>query len=193
MRIDDHAARSIRAAWAIIAGRKTAMTELDLTPDGLWRSFSAIIISAPALAMGWLALTGEDMLLGPVPYPLWNIFTYAAGDLAAWTVPLLLFAIVSRPLGLADRFAAYVVATNWGSVIVAWLMAPAALLRFMLPGEQAVTPFLIFATFGFSLAAVWRLTHAALGKGALVTTAVFLAMFMAGMVVLQAVKMLTGV
>ena len=48
-------------------------------------------------------------------------------DFGTWVLPLvLLWRSSRRALGIADRFVHYVVASNWASALIVWLMLPAA-------------------------------------------------------------------
>ncbi len=53
-------------------------------------------------------------------------------DLSSWVLPLVVLALSARQLGIAKRFSPYVVASNWGTAIGAWLMVPATLARLLL-------------------------------------------------------------
>lgn len=183
----------IRAAIAVMTGRREALSAFDVSADGFWGSFQAIVVSLPALAIGWYgaALRGaaepEAMAFDRL------IAAYAATDLAAWIAPLALFGLASKPLGLGDRFAPYVVATNWGSAPILWLMLPGAIADVFLPPDNPFSALLSFALFGLALALTWRLTETAIGKGPAIGTAVFVAMFTAGLLTLAGMQALLGV
>lgn len=183
----------IRAAIAVMTGRRDAMNAFDVSADGFWGSFMAIVVSLPTLAIGWYA-TALRAAAEPDPIAFDRLIAaYAVTDLAAWVAPLALFALAAKPLGLADRYAPYVVATNWGSVPILWLMLPGAILDMFLPPDNTAAALVSFALFGLALALTWRLTETAVGKGSAVGTAVFVAMFAAGLLALSAMKALLGV
>ncbi len=173
----------LTGAWYMMTGRKDGLAMLDTSADGFWNSFFAIIVAIPPLLLSWIAFTNNFM-----PSEGASKFGWLAGlalvDLCGWIVPLILFAVVAKPAGLADRFAAYVVATNWGSALVAWLALPSPLTRLLFPGNDdaaASTGLLIFI---ISLVLGWQLTNAALQRGAAVATAVFLAMTITTVVIM---------
>ncbi len=87
----------------------------------------------------------------------------------------------------------YVVASNWASAIIAWMMLPAALARLVLEPESQVATLLSFVLFLFSMVFTWRMTNAAIGKGAAMGTAVFAGMFVASLAVLFALQALLDI
>lgn len=191
--MNEKTAHSIRAAIAVMAGRREAMGAFDLSADGFWGSFAAIVAALPALAVGWYA-AALRAAAEPGGYALDRLIAaYAVTDLLAWIAPLALFALLARPAGLADRFPAYVVASNWASVPVIWLMLPGAFLDALLPPENPLSVLVSFGLFGLALALTWRLTETAIGRWPMIGTAVFVAMFLAGMATLAGMQALLGV
>ena len=68
------------------------------------------------------------------------------GRLSVWVLPLVGLALVAPRAGIGGRFVHYVVASNWASAIIAWLMLPAALIRLFLPSTNE---FAVLAVAGF--------------------------------------------
>jgi hypothetical protein len=87
----------------------------------------------------------------------------------------------------------YVVATNWASVILSWLVLPAALLRLFTTADSQLVVAVSFAVFVLSMVLTWRLTNAIIAKGPAVGSAVFAGMFVASVVVLIALQSLLGI
>ena len=116
----------------------------------------------------------------------------AVVDLGAWVLPLGALALAARPAGIADRVVHYVVATNWGSALIVWLMLPSALLRLFAPAAQDLASAVSLLLFLASMVLSWRLTNAAIGKGAVIGSAVFAAMFIASLAVLLALQAVLG-
>lgn len=116
---------SLSGAWDVMNGRAEGLRKLDITIDGFWRSFGAIVLILP---VALIALASERVALPAV-----------GGDLAALTggyVVLRLIAVIidwltfpailalfARPLGIANRFVPYIVARNWSAVLVAFMYA----------------------------------------------------------------------
>ena len=166
-------------------GRADGLELLDLSADGFWNSFFAILFAAPPLFLGWVVFEREHILPGvtEIADRIWVIAALALVDLAGWLVPILALALVARPAGIAGRFVPYVVASNWGTVITAWLMLPVTLLRIALPGAR-LGDLLSVATFLLVMVLVWRLTFVAIGGGPRVASLVFAGMLAASFAVL---------
>jgi hypothetical protein len=117
----------------------------------------------------------------------------ATVDLGSWVLPLVALALVAPRAGIGGRFVHYVVASNWASAIIAWLMLPSALLRLFLPSSSEITSLLSLVLFALSMVLTWRMTNASIGKGAGVGTAVFIGMFVASLLVLFGLQALLGI
>lgn len=176
-------------------GKPDGARLLDVSADGFWSSFFAIVVALPALAISWVKVANElspGVELSAARNALLPGLAFI--DLCTWLVPLVGLALVARLVGIGDRFVHYVVASNWGTVITAWIMLPAALLSFLVPstrGDLAIAVGL--ALFVLSMVLSWRLTNAVLNKGPAVASAVFAAMFLASLAVSLALQSLFGI
>ncbi len=112
----------------------------------------------------------------------------ATVDLGTWIVPIAAFAVAAGPARLSDRFAHYVISSNWGSALIIWMMLPPTLLRMFVPSADNFSSIVSVVLFAISLALTWRLTNVALGKGAAIATAVFAAMFLLSLMVLYGLQ-----
>jgi hypothetical protein len=108
-------------------------------------------------------------------------------------LPLVGLAFVASTAGIRDRFVHYVIASNWSSAILAWLMLPAALLRLITPSNSDLALTLSLGLFLLSMVLSWRLTNAVIAKGAAMGSAVFAGMFIASLVVLIVLQAALGV
>lgn len=184
---------SLLGAWRLMTGRADGLRLLDLSADGFWNSFFAMIVALPPLFVSWTSFANE---ISPGP----EMFAERVGlmprlaiiDFCAWVVPLVGLAAAAKPAGIAGRFVHYVVASNWASAIIAWMMMPPALLRLIFPAAGDVASLVSFVIFLLSLFFSWRLTNATLNRGPTVATAVFAAMFVASVVVLLALQSALG-
>jgi hypothetical protein len=184
--------RSIVGAWRLMNGKAEGLRLLDLSIDGFWNSFFAIVVALPGLVIGWMSMTADAPFFLDGGSRLALMLRLAVVDVGAWVLPVALLAAVARPAGIADRLVPYVVATNWGSVIVIWLMVPAAMLRILFPAAADLTSILSLVVFVANLALTWRMTNAAIGRGPSVATAVFIGMFFGSLLVLFALQSLVG-
>jgi len=99
---------------------------------------------------------------------------------------------VVRRLGLSKRFVPYVVAGNWGMLIVIWLGLPIILLPLMSADAQGIAGVLGFGLFLLSLLFSWRLTQASLARDTGTTTTVFLGMAVASILTVITLQSLLG-
>lgn len=189
----DETYASLAGAWRLMFGKADGLRLLDLSADGFWNSFFAIIVAAPALIVGWVGIANEigdpDAFAGR----LGMLIRLATVDLGSWVLPLVALALVAPRAGIGGRFVHYVVASNWASAIIAWLMLPSALLRLFLPSTSDVNSLVSLFLFALSMVLTWRMTNATIGKGAAVGTAVFVGMFIASLLVLFGLQALLGI
>ena len=189
----DETYASLAGAWRLMFGKADGLRLLDLSADGFWNSFFAIVVAAPALIVGWVGIANEigdpDAFAGR----LGMLIRLATVDIGSWVLPLVALALVAPRAGIGGRFVHYVVASNWASAIIAWLMLPSALLRLFLPSNSDVNSLVSLFLFALSALLTWRMTNASIGKGAAVGTAVFVGMFIASLLVLFALQALLGI
>ncbi|MBX3597659.1 MAG: transporter [Rhizobiaceae bacterium] len=169
---------ALYGAVRMMFGKPDGLKHMDLSVDGFWNSFAAIPLAFPPLLLSWLASASDYISTSGNGWSR-SYVTLANGviELSAWIVPLMLLALAARTIGIADRFIAYVVSTNWASVVIAWFMLPVSLLRLFAPDfDKSMEP-LWQIVYIVTLVLIWRLTNAAIGKGAALATGVFVAMF----------------
>lgn len=190
----DDIQRYLTGAWRLMMGKREGVALLDITADGFWNSFFAIAIALPALIVGWVGTANE---IGANPAaaasPLSYLLRLALIDIGAWILPLIGLAFVAASAGIRDRFVHYVIASNWSSAILAWLMLPAALLRLITPSNSDLALTLSLGLFLLSMVLSWRLTNAVIAKGAAMGSAVFAGMFVASLIVLIVLQAVLGV
>ncbi len=174
-------------------GKADGLRLLDLSVDGFWNSFFAIVVALPAMIVSWVGIANEigdpDAFAGRAGM----VVQLAAIDIGTWVLPLVGLALIAPRVGIGGRFVHYVVASNWASAIVAWLMLPSALARLVIPAANQAIGLLSLALFIVTMVLTWRMTNAAIGRGAAVGTAVFVGMFVASLIVLFALQALLGV
>ena len=189
----DETYASLAGAWRLMFGKADGLRLLDLSADGFWNAFFAIVVAAPALIVGWVGIANEigdpDAFAGR----LGMLIRLATVDIGSWVLPLVALALVAPRAGIGGRFVHYVVASNWTSAIIAWLMLPSALLRLLLPSNSDISSLVSLFLFALSMLLTWRMTNASIGKGAAVGTAVFVGMFIASLLVLFGLQALLGI
>lgn len=187
--------RYLTGAWRMMTGRAEGLDLLDISSDGFWNSFFAMVLAAPVLVVGWVAYANELALATDGLASRGGIvLRLAIADIAAWVVPIAGLAVVAGPAGIGDRFVHYVVASNWGSAITVWLMLPPSLIELAgIDRANGTVSLLALALFGVALVLTWRLTNVALQKGAGPATFLFSGMLFAAIFVLYSVQSLLGV
>ncbi|RWE64354.1 transporter [Mesorhizobium sp.] len=189
----DETYASLAGAWRLMFGKADGLRLLDLSADGFWNSFYAIVVAAPALIVGWVGIANEIGDPEALAGRLGMLIRLATVDLGSWVLPLVALALVAPRAGIGGRFVHYVVASNWASAIIAWLMLPSALLRLFLPSTSEISSLVSLFLFALSALLTWRMTNASIGKGAAVGTAVFVGMFIASLLVLFGLQALLGI
>jgi len=189
----DETQASLTGAWRLMLGKVDGLRLLDLSADGFWNSFFAIVVAAPALIVSWVGIANQigdpDAFVGRFGM----LLRLATVDIGSWVLPLIALALVAPRAGIGGRFVHYVVASNWASAITAWLMLPSALIRLFLSSASQVSSLVSLLLFALSMVLTWRMTNATIGKGAAVGTAVFVGMFIASLLVLLGLQMLLGI
>ncbi|ESX81065.1 MULTISPECIES: hypothetical protein [unclassified Mesorhizobium] len=189
----DETYASLAGAWRLMLGKADGFRLLDLSADGFWNSFFAIVVAAPALIVGWVGIANEigdpDAFVGRFSM----LIRLATVDIGAWVLPLIGLALVAPRVGVGSRFVHYVVASNWASAIIAWMMLPSALIRLFLTSANEVSGLVSLLLFALSMVLTWRMTNVAIGRGAAVGSAVFAGMFVASLIVLFGLQALLGI
>lgn len=186
--------RQLLGAWQMMLGKRDGIRLLDLSVDGFWNSFFAIIVALPVLVVGWVPLAKDAYGVGSsLGERLSFILRLAIIDISVWVLPLAALAIVAGFIGVKDRFVPYVVATNWGSALFAWFMLPASLLTLIFPDAADLSMTLSLLIFLGTLVLSWRLTNSALGKGPIIATGVFTGTLFFAILVLFLLQDLLGI
>lgn len=167
----------LTGAWRMMLGKADGLRLLDLSADGFWNSFFAIVIALPPLAVSWVGAANDlSQLSADFGSKFSIVARLAVIDLATWILPLVALAAIVSRVGLADRFVHLVVSGNWASALFIWGTVPIPLARLIWVMGTETRALLWFVLIGLNLVVSWRVTHIALGKGAAVTTAVFAGM-----------------
>ncbi|WP_019172672.1 hypothetical protein [Pseudaminobacter salicylatoxidans] len=190
----DDIQRYLVGAWRLMTGKRDGLALLDISADGFWNSFFAIVVALPPLIVGWVGSANE---LGDDPAATASRFSYllrlAIVDLGAWVLPLAALAVAAPIAGIRDRFVHYVVAINWASVILAWLLLPVALLRLVVASTSSIFVLASIGLFALSMVLTWRLTNTVIARGPAMGSAVFAGMFMASIIVLLVLESIFGI
>lgn len=121
----------IAAAVALLLGKPGALGRFDVSLEGFWRSFAAILLVLPSFAITLMAVwRGQMALLPPeavdVPWLGFALERVVALGFAWVALPIVLALIAGR-LGLTGRYVPFIVARNWAEPVVSALYAVPAL------------------------------------------------------------------
>ncbi|MGN6551335.1 MAG: hypothetical protein ACTHJ3_15795 [Pararhizobium sp.] len=168
---------SLKGVFLLLRRRKDGFGWLDISADGFWQSFAAILYSVPALALTWASYrlaylaNADDKAAAGLSF----IARLAAVDLATWIVPLIVLALAAKPLGISRHFVRFVIATNWLGVPISYATAVPALVMLVAPEAAPAGAALSLVVFAATIFALYRVTRLALdgdgGTAAIVTAA----------------------
>jgi hypothetical protein len=121
---------AFEGALLLARGDAAGMTRFDLTIEGFWRSFFAIVVAAPAyllLLVDQYATTGVGAHIGGV------IMIEALAYVIGWCAFPVAAIFLTRVLGLGAHYVSLIVASNWSGVLQVLVLAMAVLLGTLLP------------------------------------------------------------
>lgn len=168
-----HFAASVTAAWRLFMRDPRAWDDLDVSTEGFFRSFGAILLILPLNIMSDLFAMRLAQERPDVETTIPLEGGYGPGEMFFSTFVLgvewLLFPLFAyfllRVLGLTSRFVHYVVAHNWGRVIIELFSLPAILLFATGLVSVSVALDLLLVALGFSLYYRAQIARSALETG----------------------------
>jgi hypothetical protein len=160
--------RALDGAWLLFLNRPEGMHQFDISIEGFWRSFQAIVLVAPAYALTVIAKEQRTLADPAVResfsqsiFFLDNVLTFGID----WITFPILLALAARPLGIAQAYPGYIIARNWSAVISATPFAAIALLTVLgIFGDQA-SAILWLAALAVMLRYNFLVARIALGTG----------------------------
>jgi hypothetical protein len=128
--------RSVYGAWRLARLDPGGMNAFDLTVDGFWRSFFAMVLVAPA----YVLLAAQKYAALAEPVGVFRVLVVESlGYVVGWAAFPIAAILLTRLLGLARLYVPLVVATNWAAVIqIAVFMAAVVLARLLGEGAGAL-------------------------------------------------------
>ena len=153
--------RSVQGAWLLAKGDTRGMNLFDLSVEGFWRSFAAMLIVAPVYA---LVLLAQPVPADSEPDSLTGmLLAEAVAYVVGWVAFPVAAIFLTRLLGLAAGYVPLVVANNWSAVVQIAFYAAVVVLGTLLPGElRAIS--LLAATLAI-LVYQWFVIRTALDTG----------------------------
>lgn len=190
----DEIQASLSASWRLMQGKAEAVRNLDLSADGFWNSFFAMVVALPALFVMW---TDEANELAPGAANLAQrislVLRLAVVEGVAWVLPIVALAYVLHLMGRRDRVVPFIVANNWGQALIVWIILPAVVIHGYFPAVADVLAVVLLFLFLASLVLFWRLNNAVLGMGAPFPTAAVAVMVIASLMIDYALRLVLAI
>jgi hypothetical protein len=185
----------IKGLWLLILGDRSGFDWLDISASGVWRSFAAFLWCLPAMAVGWAAWRVfylEQMPQGTATGLPFIVKLFLI-DVTIWIVPLVLVAMLAKPLGFADLLASIVITTNWLSVPIVYAMAVPLTIRLVIPDAEGLAYLLSFLLLIANFTAIFRLIKTIASDQLLLASAISALLILPSLMLSEALPRLLGV
>jgi hypothetical protein len=118
---------ALYGVWRLAHFDKDGWRALDHSIDGIWKSFFAAVLVAPAQAvMIMMSLSASEAV--PTAGPLRMIAVFSISYVIGWVAFPLIMAAVSETFGKGANFGRYIVGYNWAQVVQVGVFFPAAVI-----------------------------------------------------------------
>jgi hypothetical protein len=173
MNFFDYAFHHVGCVVRIVRGDAGALSDMDISADGFWRSFEAIIAALPALLFAWVVEARQIQMEGIGGSMASLVSRLAFLELVFWVLPIIALAVVLPPLGFGKRFSQLIIARNWLSAAISYLYVLVPMTEFALSSgaENEITPWLTLAIMIIMIWAAIRVTRVALATTGIVAFA----------------------
>ncbi len=149
--------RALIAAWLLAKQDARAMSLFDLTVEGFWRSFFAAVLAAPFYAF----LAANEYALTGLPASLsWVVIVHAFGYLLDWASFPLAAILLTKLVGLEQRYVPLIIANNWATVLQLALFTAVVVVALVLP--QPLSAILVMSALAAVLFYRWLVARQAL-------------------------------
>jgi hypothetical protein len=172
--------RNLHGVWQTMQGRRAGLDLMDVSSDGVWRSFQAVLVALPALWITWISAL-RDTAPHSALTPASIMVRLAFADAVSWLLPIALFALIARPAKLTHRAAHFIVTNNWSSVI--FIAATALTVPFDLlgPDFESLAGFASALVLLVSLVMYFRMLHVTLDAPYEVSIPIYAALIFASL------------
>lgn len=173
MNFFDYAFHHIGCVMRLLRGDTAALSDMDISADGFWRSFEAIPAALPALIFAWVAEARQIRAEGSLDPVGSLVMRMALLELVFWILPIVVLAFVLRQLKLGHRFSHLIIARNWLAVLTSYIFVSVPLIEMATSGGQTSSATLLLTLVAMVLA-LWfsvRVTRVALSVQPVVAVA----------------------
>jgi hypothetical protein len=177
--------RALGASWRLFLNDPRGMAGFDVSVNGFWRSFGAIVPMAPFYLVAFL-VERQMRLADPDQEAFSNATFFLAKTVAVgldWIAFPIVLALFARQLGMERNYAGFIIARNWASLLI---IIPDSLLAAVfglgilgqeIAGFISLAFLVIFLRFRFLIARI------ALGASVIFALGVTLTDFLFGLVI----------
>lgn len=141
--------RSVYGVWRLARFDSIGMEWLDRSDEGFWRSFRVAVLLVPVEMVMTAILLSHMPSSEPLGYVVVSV---GIGYVVSWTA----YPVLSQPLiaalGRSERYAQYITAINWSSVLLAAVTLMLGALSFVVTAG-------VFELFRFAYFIGWALYH----------------------------------
>ena len=184
----------IKGLWLLIQGNREGYRWLDISESGLWRSFTAMLWSLPALAVGWASwrLYYLSAMPSGTTVGLGFVGKLLVVDLAGWLLPIVLIVLLSRPLGFTIFVVPVIVTTNWLQVPLSYAMAVPAAMLLLIPGSEELAALLWLVLLVANSALLFRLLRTVTANQNLLAATLAALFLLSPLMIMQFLQRLLG-
>lgn len=155
----DYAFYHIERVLRTMRGDASALDEMDISTDGFWRSFNAILLSLPALFFMWVE-SAQELISHGSDLQMWQIFMRRIPlDLVSWVLPFAFYPFILHLLNRKPRYSHLVIALNWSYLVLYYVFAAVIFISFLLPKTQAISIIIGFLMIAVLIASIIFLTQ----------------------------------
>lgn len=156
----DYAAQNMRGVWRMAFGGDWR-EDLDLTTEGVFKSFWAIALSAPLALLAFAAARRavldtpefQSTIFAKAPFSVLLLAELGALTLY-WVASITALVMITKAIDASRHIASLIIAFNWGQLLTFIIIAgPAALLG--LTGDASLFVLFYLPALFISLAILW--------------------------------------
>ena len=124
--------KSINGAWRIARMDQNALNYFNMSIEGFWRSFLAVLIVLPLyvvfLVLNLGQLSGMELPTGSATSKELYVAIKLAAHILGWLAFPVVMIPISRLMDLSQSYVPYIIVWNWSNVLVMAVILPAVLL-----------------------------------------------------------------
>ena len=124
--------KSINGAWRIARMDQNALNYFNMSIEGFWRSFLAVLIVLPLyvvfLVLNLGQLSGMELPTGSATSKELYVAIKLAAHILGWLAFPIVMIPISRLMDLSQSYVPYIIVWNWSNVLVMAVILPAVLL-----------------------------------------------------------------